>query len=200
MAPNDESKNQIENPNSVLAEPETQNVDDKLFKEMTLLQEKIQSKDIEKLTAAKKTDQNTYVINAMFKILIQMMPQMKEIRSSVQELTNFQNEVSEQVNSLKNENDQLKKRILEMELKNSSKSLIIKKLKPKHNKNEKENQIHLKKNFDGILDRMGVRNSIKVDDIFRFKSSDKETKPKQPLPVKVSFTSILDKNCFLASL
>ena len=42
--------------------------------------------------------------------------------------------------------------------------------------------------------------SIKGDDIFCFTLSDKEAKPKQTLPVKLTFTSILGKNCFLDSL
>ena len=132
MAPNDSivKENGIETENGVANLKDlSPNVEDALLNEMLLLEREIQNTDVAKLKAAEKTVANTNVINAIFKILMQMMPQVKEIRNSVKELRDFQSEVSEQINVLKTENDALKNRILELEIKNSSRSLIIKKNK-----------------------------------------------------------------------
>ena len=37
---------------------------------------------------------------------------------------------------------------------------------------EAESQFNMKKNFDGILDRMNIKNQVKIDDIFRFKAKE----------------------------
>ena len=185
MAPNDIVQN--DNTDNKGLEVSELNTDDELIKELTELQTTIQN-----VKAKQKADTQNNVINAIFKMMMQVFPQVKEIRSSVLELKNFQAEVSEQVSSLKAENELLKKKILDLEINKSSKSLIIKKLNPKIKKGENENQLSLKRNFDQILDRMGIKNQVKIDDIFRFSSKENETKSKQPLPVKVSFCSILD--------
>ena len=120
------------------------------------MEKEIQNTDIAKLKAAEKTAANTNVINAIFKILRQMMPQVKKIRNSVKKLKDFQTYVSEQINVLKTENDALKNRILKLEIKNSSRGLIIKRMKIKTKKGETESQFHLKKSFDSILERNGI--------------------------------------------
>ena len=193
MAPNDIVQN--DNTDNKGLEVSELNTDDELIKELTELQTTIQN-----VKAKQKADTQNNVINAIFKMMMQVFPQVKEIRSSVLELKNFQAEVSEQVSSLKAENELLKKKILDLEINKSSKGLIIKKLNPKIKKGENENQLSLKRNFDQILDRMGIKNQVKIDDIFRFSSKENETKSKQPMPVKVSFCSILDKNTFLFNL
>ena len=66
----------------------------------------------------------------------------------------------------------------------------------------------MKKNVDFILERMGIKNQIKLDDILRFKQNDKGTasvaapgnKSNQSPPVKITFCGIIDKNVFLANL
>ena len=174
--------------------------DVKLLEELSTLQEQIQNKN-EKMKASEKNTQNTNVLNAIFKIVIEILvPQVKDIKNSISEMKNFQSEVSEQVSSLKVENELLKKRILDLEMTKCSKSLIIKNLKPKTKTGEAESQFNMKRNFDGILDRMNIKNQVKIDDIFRFKAKDDGPPSKKPMPVKVSFCSIFDKNSFLANL
>ena len=153
------------------------------------------------MKASEKNTQNTNVLNAIFKIVIEILvPQVKDIKNSISEMKNFQSEVSEQVSSMKAENELLKKRILDLEMTKCSKSLIIKNLKPKTKTGEAESQFDMKKNFDGILDRMNIKNQVKIDDIFRFKAKDDGLSLKKPMPVKVSFCSTFDKNSFLANL
>ena len=60
--------------------------------------------------------------------------------------------------------------------------------------------MNVKRNFDQILDRIGIKNQVKIDVIFCFSSKENETKSKRPMPIKVSFCSILDKNTFLFNL
>ena len=176
------------------------NVKDEFLEELSILQEQMQNKN-EKMKAAEKTAQNTKLTEMIFKILTQILvPQVKDIKNSVSEMKKFQSEVSERVSSLEAENELLKKRILDLEMTKCSKSLIIKNLKPKTKTGEAESQFNMKKNFDGILDRMNIRNQIKIDDIFRFKAKDNELSLKKPMPVKVSFCSTFDKNSFLANL
>ena len=172
--------------------------DVKLLEELSTLQEQIQNKN-EKMKAAEKNTQNTNVLNAIFKIMMEvLLPQVKDIKNSISEMKNFQSEVSEQISSMKAENELLKKRILDLEMTKCSKSLIIKNLKPKTKTGEAENQFNMKRNFDGILDRMNIKNQVKIDDIFRFKAKDDGLSLKKPMPVKVSFCSTFDKNSFLA--
>ena len=176
------------------------NVKDEFLEELSILQEQIQNKN-EKMKAAEKTAQNTRLTEAIFKIMTQILvPQVKDIKNSVSEMKKFQCEVSEQVSSLKVENELLKKRILDLEMTKCSKSLIIKNLKPKTKTGEAESQFNMKRNFDGILDRMNIKNQVKIDDIFRFKAKDDGLSLKKPMPVKVSFCSTFDKNSFLANL
>ena len=176
------------------------NVKDEFLEELSILQEQIQNKN-EKMKAAEKNTQNTNVLNAIFKIMMEvLLPQVKDIKNSISEMKNFQSEVSEQVSSMKAENELLKKRILDLEMTKCSKSLIIKNLKPKTKTGEAENQFNMKRNFDGILDRMNIKNQVKIDDIFRFKAKDDGPPSKKPMPVKVSFCSTFDKNSFLANL
>ena len=176
------------------------NVKDEFLEELSILQEQIQNKN-EKMKAAEKTAQNTKLTEMIFKILTQILvPQVKDIKNSVSEMKKFQSEVSERVSSLEAENELLKKRILDLEMTKCSKSLIIKNLKPKTKTGEAESQFDMKKNFDGILDRMNIKNQVKIDDIFRFKAKDDGLSLKKPMPVKVSFCSTFDKNSFLANL
>lgn len=176
------------------------NVKDEFLEELSILQEQIQNKN-EKMKAAEKTAQNTKLTEMIFKILTQILvPQVKDIKNSVSEMKKFQSEVSERVSSLEAENELLKKRILDLEMTKCSKSLIIKNLKPKTKTGEAESQFNMKRNFDGILDRMNIKNQVKIDDIFRFKAKDDGLSLKKPMPVKVSFCSTFDKNSFLANL
>ena len=195
--PNDNVHNgQVATDNAVETD---KNVDEGVLKEMLSLQASLQNSD--KMKATEKTAQNTNVLNAIFKILMEVLiPQVKEIKSSVTELKNFQVEVSEKVTSLKAENESLKRRILDLEMNRCRKSLIIKNLKIKTKKGEAENQFSLKKNFEGILDRMTIKNQVKIEDIFRFKANPEGNQPNKIMPVKVSFCSILDKNAFMANL
>ena len=84
--------------------------DVKLLEELSILQEQIQNKN-EKMKASEKNTQNTNVLNAIFKIVIEILvPQVKDIKNSISEMKNFQSEVSEQVSSMKAENELLKKK------------------------------------------------------------------------------------------
>ena len=98
MAPNDIVQN--DNTDKKGLEVSELNTDDELIKELTELQTTIQN-----VKAKQKADTQNNVINAIFKMMMQVFPQVKEIRSSVLELKNFQAEVSEQVSSLKAENE-----------------------------------------------------------------------------------------------
>ena len=81
------------------------NVKDEFLEELSILQEQIQNKN-EKMKAAEKTAQNTRLTEAIFKIMTQILvPQVKDIKNSVSEMKKFQSEVSEQVSSMKAEND-----------------------------------------------------------------------------------------------
>ena len=98
MAPNDIVQN--DNTDKKGLEVSELNTDDELIKELTELQTTIQN-----VKAKQKADTQNNVINAISKMMMQVFPQVKEIRSSVLELKNFQAEVSEQVSSLKAENE-----------------------------------------------------------------------------------------------
>ena len=134
-----------------------------------------------------------------------LVPQVTEIKKSVGEFQAFQQKISDEISELKSENLKmksenvaLKSRITDLELLNSEKCLIIKNLKPKLGRNGFENQLNLKNNFNGILNRMEI--DIYLDNIFRFqKKEENSTSGDCPL-VKIFFVSILDKKLFLANL
>ena len=87
-------------------EPETpQELEDKadreLLKEIELLKEKISNqKDAKKQTQGEKITENTNVLNAMFKAVMEVhVPQVKEIKKSVGEFQAFQQKVSDEISA-----------------------------------------------------------------------------------------------------
>ena len=93
-----------------------------------------------KLENKRSTVVQTDIVNASFRILMKIFPQFMEMKSYGKDL-----------NDLKNENKELKNRILEIEIEKSSECVIIKNLPPKKTKNkENETQVELKENFQQI--------------------------------------------------
>ena len=173
--------------------------DDSLLKEMEALKKQIDN-NVTKATIAS----TSVVVNAIFKAMMQLLPQVKEMKGSLGEIKNSQSDITEEIQILKEENAQLKKRIMKLEVANSNKALILKKMVPKLGPNDKnENLFNLKSNFDKMLEKMGLKNQVKVDDIFRFKPKNNENGKDARdgvAPVRVSFVSNFDKNLFLANL
>ena len=113
------------------------------MKQMNLLKGKVDAK--------RATVVQADIVNASFRILMKILPQLMEMKSYGKDL-----------NDLKNENKELKNRILEIEIEKSSECVIIKNLPPKKTKNkENETQVELKENFQQILKEMKVQDQIR---------------------------------------
>ena len=81
----------------------------------------------------KKQSESLSLMNAIFKIVYQMMPQIVEIKNSIAEFKDFHAAVNEEIVTLRNQNDylhdqneDLKKRVLKAEIQESRKAVIVK--------------------------------------------------------------------------
>ena len=167
-----------------MAESDDLDPDEDFLKQMDLLKGKLENK--------RSTVVQTDIVNASFRILMKIYPQFMEMKSYGKDL-----------NDLKNENKELKNRILEIEIEKSSECVIIKNLPPKKTKNkENETQVELKENFQQILKEMKVQDQIRTCDIFRLKPKAKAAYGGKCSfsPVKVRLGSRLDRGLFMANL
>ena len=183
--------------------------DDELMKEMEQLKLRIEGNVKKRKTADEKQAEALSTMNAIFKIVYQMMPQIVEIKNSVAEFKDFHAAVNEEIVTLKQQNDylyaqneDLKKRVLKAEIQESRKAVIIKEFPFTGSQNGTENKVTLKNGFDKVLNKMGIKNDVKVDSIFRFQKKESESgrNDSKVAPLRVQFCSALDKDLFMANI
>ena len=143
--------------------------------------------DPKRLNTKQTIELQNDMVNATFKMVCMILPKMEL-------LANQQETISE----LKEENTALQKRVTELELERSSKAVIVKNLAPKKGA-KKETQILLKENFERVLKKMDIDNEVKVCNIYRLKSKD-ESRKSETDPIRVEFTSPVERGLFFAKL
>ena len=143
--------------------------------------------DPKRLNTKQTIELQNDMVNATFKMVCMILPKMEL-------LDNQQETISE----LKEENTALQKRVTELELERSSKAVIVKNLAPKKGA-KKETQILLKENFERVLKKLDIDNEVKVCNIYRLKSKD-ESRKSETDPIRVEFTSPVERGLFFAKL
>ena len=185
--------------------------DDKLMREMEQLKVKLEIGKKTRKTVEQKEAEMQTLTQAIFQIVYQTLPQMKEIKSSIAEFRNFHEAVNEEVTKLRQQNDylydqneELKNRVLDFEIAESKKAVIIKGLPLSANDKGIETKVALKNKFDKVLNVMGIRKDVKIDSIFRFRAKDENgagfQRSVKVLPIRVAFCSNWDKDLFMANI
>lgn len=169
---------------------EDKTTDEELTEEIELLRQKVGSKD-KRVGTAQQQD----ISNTSFKILVSIWEKVQSIGDNMGKLAS-------EIQELKTENNDLKKRVLSYEMEKADKAIIVKNFPRHFKKNERETPFNLAKDFTRVLQHMNVEDSAGIANIYRIKSKTENGYSGQGTddPVRVEFYSKLEKGCFMSQL
>ena len=139
------------------------------------------------------------LISSTFLFIARYLPRIHEGLKTTKILTkqvfDLQNIVTDQQNQI----EELNNEIIDIQIANSSKNLIIKNL-PQANPTENDEQ--LKEAFDRVLDDMQITEELFISDIFRLNLRIQPSPPSKQIfrPVKICFQHKYYKQLFLKNL
>ena len=133
------------------------------------------------------------IVKVFSYLITNVSPKLEESLKISKEVVRMNEKVTQDVETLKDEVSYLKKEVLNNQIQNSAKSVIIRELPPL-NTSGRESPVEVKKQVEKMLTEIGIKDETKITDVYRLRGgkTDEYSGRSVFLPVKVTFSSKFD--------